>query len=147
MKRVIFALVAALVAGVVCAQEAPAYTPSENPFQGDYAITIGQPVVLRVDVLGVHLDDVTVAPMDEVRNGEKVRCEVTIAGANTAARKAELTAVLLLEDGNGSGLERVSLDAFKVKSGKEFRERQRVPIEAATLTGAKRVYVFVQVAY
>jgi hypothetical protein len=147
MKRVIFALVAALVAGVGCAQEPPAYTPGENPFQGDYAITIGQPVVLRVDILGVHLDDVTVAPMDEVRNGEKVRCEVTVAGANTAARKAELTAVLLLEDGSGNSLERVSLDAFKVKSGKEFRERQRVPIEAATLTGAKRVYVFVQVAF
>jgi len=147
MKRVIFALVAALVAGSVCAQEAPAYAPGENPFQGDYAITIGQPVVLRVDVLGVRLKDVTVTPIGEVRSGEKVKCDVTITGANTAAKKADLTTVLLLEDGDGKGLERVSLDPFKVKSGKEFRERQRLSIEAATLTGARRVYVFVQASF
>ncbi len=147
MQRVMLAFVAALVAGFVCAQETPAYAPSENPFQGDYAITIGQPVVLHVDVLGVHLDAVTVTPIGEIRNGEKIKCEVTFAGANTAAKKAELTAVLLLEDGGGRGLERVSLDPFKVKSGKELHESQRLSIEAATLTGAKRAYVFVQVAF
>ncbi len=147
MKRVIFALVAALVAGSMCAQETPAYAPGENPFQGDYAITIGQPVVLRVDVLGVRLDDVTVTPIGEVTSGEKVKCEVMIEGANTAGKKADLTAVLLLEDRDGKGLERVSLDSFKVKSGKDFRERQRLSIEAATLTGAKRVYVFVEVSF
>ena len=147
MKHVIFALVVALVAGVVCAQETPAYAPAENPFQGDYAITIGQPVALRVDVLGVHLDDVTVTPLGEVKSGEKVRCEVVFTGASTAGKKAELTAVLLLEDGGGNALERTSLDPFKVKSGKEFREGQKFSLEAATLTGAKRVYVFVQVSF
>ncbi len=147
MKRVIFALVAASVAGAACAQEAPAYAPGENPFQGDYAITIGQPVVVRVDVQGVHLDDVTVTPLGEVKSGEKVRCEVAFAGANTAGKKAELTAVLLLEDAEGKALERVALDPFKVKSGREFREGQKLPIEAGTLTDAKRVYVFVQVSF
>lgn len=147
MKRVLFALVGALVVALVCASETPAYAPGENPFQGDYAITLGQPVVLRVDVLGVRLDDATVAPIGEVRSGENGKCEVTIAGANTAGKKAELTAVLLLEDGDGKGLERVSLDPFKVKSGKKFRQTQEFPLEAATLTGAKRVYVFVQVSF
>ena len=147
MKRVFFALVVALAAGGAMAQDTPAYAPGENPFQGDYAITIGQPVVVRVDVQGVHLDGVTVTPLAEVKSGEKVKCEVAVDGANTAERKAELTTVLLLEDGNGKPLERVTLDAFKVKPGREFRERQRLQVDAATLTEAKRVYLFVQVSF
>jgi hypothetical protein len=147
MKRVILAFVVALVAGAVWAQETPTYAPGENPFQGDYAITIGQPVVLRVDVEGLRIDDVTVTPLGEVKSGEKVKSEVVVTGTNTAGKKADLTVVLLLEDGNGKGMERVSLDSFKVKSGKQFRERQKLPIEAATLTDAKRVYVFVEVSF
>lgn len=146
MKRVIFALVAALAPGVAGAQGAPAYAPAENPFQGDYEIALREPVVLRVDVLGVRLDDVTLTPLAEP-TGERINCEVAIAGDSAAKKKAELTVVLLFEDAAGKGLERAALDVFKVKSGKKFRETQEVPLAAATLAGMKRVYVFVQVAF
>ncbi len=147
MRRVVFALVSALIAGASVAQQAPAYASGENPFQGDFAFKLGEAVGVHVDIQGVRLDTVTVTALGEVRPGEKVKCEAVVAGNNTADKKASLTVVLLLEDANGKGLEKVALDTFKVKSGKEFQERQKVTVEGDTLAAARKVYLFVQIAF
>jgi hypothetical protein len=147
MRRVIFALVVGLVAGALVAQETPAYTPGENPFQGDFAFVLGQAVGLRVDLQGVHLDSVTMSAVGEVRPGQKVKCEAVVAGSNTTDKKATLTAVLLLEDADGKKLERVTLDPFRAKAGKDFQERQKVFVGGDALTGARKVYLFIQVAF
>jgi hypothetical protein len=147
MKRVMFALAATLVAGLAFSQAGPAYTAAENPFQGDYGFTLGQPTELRVDIQGIRLAGITLIAQGEVRAGETVKCEVAVAGASVAEKKATLTVVLLLEDADGRNLERVKLEPFKVKPGKPFDERQNVSAEGGTLAVAERVYVFVQVAF
>jgi hypothetical protein len=147
MKRVMFALAATLVAGLAFSQAGPAYAPAENPFQGDYGFTLGQPTELRVDIQGIRLDAIALFALGEVRAGETVKCEVEVAGASVAEKKATLTVVLLLEDADGRNLERVKLEPFKVKPGKPFDERQKVAAEGSTLAAATRVYVFVQVAF
>ncbi len=147
MRRVVFALVAAMVAGAVVAQENPAYSPGENPYQGDFPFTLGQPVGLHVDIQGVRLDSLTVTALGEVRPGEKVKCEAVLAGNNTSERKASLTTVLLLEDADGKALERVSLESFKAKSKREFQERQKVAVAGEALAAARKVYLFVQLAF
>jgi len=147
MKRVLFALAATLVTGLAFPQAGPAYAPAENPFQGDYGFTLGRPTELRVDIQGVRLDAITLVAEGEVRAGATVKCQVAVAGASVAAKKATLTVVLLLEDADGRNLERVKLEPFKVKPGKPFDERQKVTAGGSTLAAAKRVYVFVQVAF
>jgi hypothetical protein len=147
IKRVTLGLAAALVAGIAWAQASPAYAPAENPFQGEYAFTLGQPVELRVEVEGVRLDNVAVTALQEVRAGESVKCEVRVVGSSVAAKKATLTTVLLLEDRDGRGLERISLDLFRVKSGKPFDEKQKIRVGGDALTGASKVYVFVQLDF
>jgi hypothetical protein len=147
MKRVLFTLAATLVAGLVLSQAGPAYAPAENPFQGDYGFTLGQPIELRVDVQGVRLDGITFVAQGEVRAAESVKCEVEVAGASVAEKKATLTVVLLLEDADGRNLKRVTLEPFKVKPGKPFDEKQKVSVEGSTLTTASRAYVFVRVDF
>ena len=147
MKRVLFALGATLVAGFAFSQATPTYAPAENPFQGDYGFALGRPTELRVDVQGVRLDGITLVAQGEVRAGETVKCQVEVAGASVAEKKATLTVVLLLEDADGRNLERVMLAPFKVKPGKPFDEKQKVIAEGSTLTTAARVYVFVQVVF
>jgi hypothetical protein len=147
MRRVIFALVAALVAGALFAQETPAYTPGENPFQGDFTFVLGQAVGLHVDIQGVRLDSVTVSAVGEVRPGQKVKCEAVLAGNNTTDKKPTLTTVLLLEDADGQTLEKVTLDPFKAKAGREFQERQKVTVGGDALAAAHKVYLFIQVAF
>jgi hypothetical protein len=146
-KRVTLALAATLIVGLAAAQTGSEYAPAENPYQHDYAFTLGQPVELRVEVEGVRLDHLAVTARDEVRAGESVTCEVQVVGSNVAAKKAKLTTVLLLEDRDGRGLERIVLDPFKVKTDRPFDETQKANVGGDALLGATRVYVFVQVEF
>jgi hypothetical protein len=147
MDRVRFALLATVLAGLASAQQGPGYAPAENPFQDDYGFTLGQPTALHVDIQGIRLDSITLTAQQEVRPGETVKCQVQVAGASVAEKKATLTVVLLLEDTEGRNLERVKLEPFKVKPGKPFDERQKITAEGSALAAAARVYVFVQVAF
>jgi len=84
----------------------------------------------------------------EVRPGQKGEsARRFVAGSNTTDKKATLTAVLLLEDADGKKLERVTLDPFRAKAGKDFQERQKVFVGGDALTGARKVYLFIQVAF
>ena len=147
MHRVITRLALAIATVAVFGQEMPSYALGENPFQGDYALTIGEPVVLRAEVEGIWIDELTVTSLAAVKPGEKIKCEVSIAGMNKTDKKAHLTSVLLLEDGEGKALERVTLDPFKAKPGKQFREKKKLVIANDTLAFAHRVYVFIQVSF
>lgn len=139
------ALAALVIAGLAVAQEG--YAPAENPFQADYAFRLGEPITVRVEVLGVRLDTFSLTAQQEGRAGETVKCQAQLVGSSVAEKKATLTTVLLLEDANGRGLGRVTLGPFKAKPGKAFDEKQKVTAEGNALAGATRAYLFVQVAF
>jgi hypothetical protein len=147
MRLPIAALAAVLAVGFASGQEDSGYATAENPFQGDFPLVVGQPLVLRVDVLGVHLDGVTVSALGEARAGQRSRCEVTVAGTNTGDKKPLVTAVLLLEDADDKPLERLTLDPFKVKPGKPFQEKQRLAVAGDALLAARKAYLFIQLAF
>ena len=141
------ALAALVIAGLAVAQEGPGYAPGENPFQADYAFRLGEPITVRVEVLGVRLDTFTLTAQQDVREGETVKCQAQLVGSSVAQKKATLTVVLLLEDARGNNLGRVPLEPFKAKPGKAFDEKQKVTAEGKALAAATRVYLFVQVAF
>ena len=147
MRRLIFALLVALVAGFACAQEGPSYAPGENPFQGEYAFEPGKPIALHVVVEGVRLDEVKLTVLAEARPGEKARCDVVVTGSNTTEKMATLTTVLLLEDADSKGLGRITLDPFKAKSNKPFQETQKTTVAGDAVSAARKVYVFVQIDF
>ena len=139
------ALAALVIAGLAVAQQG--YAPAENPFQADYAFRLGEPITLRVELLGVRLDTFTLTAQPETPAGETVKCQANLVGSSVAEKKATLTTVLLLEDAAGRGLGRVALEPFKAKPGKPFDEKQKVTAGASALAGATRVYLFVQVGF
>jgi hypothetical protein len=143
--RGVLGAVLALVAVAATAQEATDYTTAENPFQGEYALTVGQPLTIRVDIQGVLIDSITVAPPASLPADGKVECTVTVAGANESARKVAITVVLLLEDANSQALERLSLAPFKVKSRRPFNVQQRLDVQVASLAATQRTYLFLKV--
>ncbi|HUK11989.1 MAG TPA: hypothetical protein VLW17_01705 [Thermoanaerobaculaceae bacterium] len=145
MGRVIAAAATILVASAALAQEPTGYAPGENPFQAEYAFGLGRPIQLRVEVLGVRFDAVTLSALDEVKPGAKVKCETLFTGTNAGDKKATLTMVLLLEDADGHNLERLTLDSFKVKAGKPYEERQKTQVSGDALAATAKVYVFVRV--
>ena len=147
MRRGLAAAVALLAAGMLVAQQAPDYTIGDNPFQAEYPFALGQPVQLRAEVQGIRFDALTVVALDEVKSGAKVRCEVQLTGTGAPEKKATVSVVVLLEDAKGTGLDRLTLDGFKVKAAKPFDEKQRVTVAGDALGTATKVYVFIQLAF
>lgn len=136
-----------LCVATVAAQEAPAYKISDNPFQEDLPFALGQPIVLNVDIQGVRFNAINIAPRGEVQPGTTMTCDVSVSGSNQRDGKVEVAAVLLLEDDQGKGIERVQLNSFKARSGRDFNVVSKVTIQGDTLRAATRVYVFVEVAF
>ena len=128
-------------------QEAPAFARSSSPFQDEYELTLGRPVQVRVDIVGVRVDTLTVTPAAEVEAGKEVRTEFALSGDNSASDRATVTAVLLLEDADGHGLERVTLDSFRVRGERSFDERQTLRVPGEALAGAAKIYVLLEVEF
>lgn len=146
MQRVM-GTVLALVAAAAWAQDAPSYAPGENPFQGEFGYVAGQAVSLHVEIEGVRLDTLLLAPRGEVQADAASTCDFAISGSNVGEKKATLTTVLLLEDSNGRNLERLTLEPFKAKSGKPFENKQSVNAQGTALAAAAKMYVFVKIDF
>ena len=144
MRGVLSALVA-LFAVAAFAQEATDYTTAENPFQAEYPFSLGQPTVLRVDIQRVLIDSLALASPATLPPDGTVRVSVRVAGSNERSSKVTVTAVILLEDASGQGLERLSLEPFKVKGERPIDETQTLDVPSAALAAAARVYVFVKI--
>jgi len=145
MRSGLVVLVAALLVGSGFAQQGAPATPVENPYQGDLPFVAGQPVSLGVVVEGVRLDALTVTPRQQPVAGSPVSCDVVFTGSGVGERKATASIVLLLEDAGGRGLERLVLDGFKIKPGRDFQEAQRRDVDGGALLAAARVYILAQV--
>lgn len=145
MRRMVSLIALTVFAVLASAQEA-AYTPSENPFQNEYDFSLGRVIELRADVQGVRLDAVSLVAVETVQTGRPIQCEVELLGNNLSSGKVEVSTVLLLEDASSKGLQggRILLDAFKVKSGKAFAQKQAVQVPGEVLTQASKIYVLIQ---
>ncbi len=148
MRRfMLVATMSALMTLPAWGQDAPAFTRTSSPFQNEYELTLGRPVQLRVDIVGVRVDTLTVTPAAEVEAGKEIRTEFTVAGDNSASDKATVSAVLLLEDADGHGLERVTLDPFRVRGERSFDERQTIRVAGEALAAAAKIYVLLEVEF
>lgn len=134
---------ALMLAVPVVAQDQSSYTAAENPYQAEYTFVAGQPIVLKVQIQTVAFDTLTVTP--EPASGKTTTCTVNLDGANQGDGKVTVTGVLLLEDANGHALERLTMAPFKVKSGRPFARSESLDLQAATLTAAVRIYLFLKV--
>ena len=145
MRRMVSVIAVTVFAVLASAQDA-AYTPSENPFQNEYDFSLGRVIELRADVQGVRLDAISLVAVETVQAGKPIQCEVELLGNNLSSGKVEVSAVLLLEDAASKGLQggRVLVDAFKVKSGKAFAQKQVVQVPGEVLTQSSKVYVLIQ---
>ncbi|HNX51100.1 MAG TPA: hypothetical protein PLS53_03060 [Thermoanaerobaculaceae bacterium] len=145
MRRVVSLIALTVFAALASAQEV-AYTPSENPFQNEYEFSPGRVIELRADVQGVRLDTLSLVALEPAQAGKPVRCEIELAGNNMSSGKVEVSAVLLLEDTNSKGLQggRITMEAFKVKAGRAFAQKQAVQVPDEVLSQASKVYILVQ---
>lgn len=144
MRRLMIALLALLSWTVVAAQETAQYKDVENPYQADFEFVPGRPVDLHVAITGVQFESLAVVPQTAAAEGNAVDCDFELDGTSVAEKKFKVTTVVLFEGSDGRGIQRTSLEPFKVKPGKPFFEKQTLSVPGDALTGAKKVYIFIQ---
>ena len=146
MRRLITAAAIVLLAGAAAAQDNAAYTRVGNPYQAEFPFEVGEAVQPRVELGGILMSEILVNPRNDVEAGRSVKCSVIVRGTGASEERATLTLVLLLEAEDSHGLEKVALDPFRIKPGKPFERDETVRIEGDALLGARKVYLFAEVA-
>lgn len=131
--------------GLGLGQEEPAYKPGENPFQEEFALSLGQPIKVYVEVERTRFAELTLTPQGNVEPGKPVKCQVVITGARVASGKVEILPVLLLEDANGKSLDRVTPPPFKVRGERPFQYKETATVSGDSLASAAKVWVYLEV--
>lgn len=150
MHRGGVALAVALLAVPLVAQDAAegpqrSYTQADSPYMVELGFSLREPVEVFVEMGGVRLDTVRVDPQGPVEEGAAVRCQVTAAGSHVGGGRPTVAIVMLLEDQDGKGLERLPMESFRPGRGRPFEEVQRVPVPASALLAARKIFLMVEV--
>lgn len=144
MRRMLAALAVVFIAVGVQGQTKESYTRSASPFQGEYALTLGSPIDLHVDVDGIRLVTLTLTASAAVEADKPIKCQAELVGENTTTERVTVLTAMLLEGPDGKGLERINLDPFRIRPGRRFDERQTIRVDGSNLQAAGKVYVFVE---
>ncbi|HHQ47675.1 MAG TPA: hypothetical protein ENK19_02165 [Acidobacteria bacterium] len=146
-RRIVVALVVLVLAGVVpgMAQEQQ-FTKVDNPYQGEVPFTLGKPSAPNVEIAGVRWLAVELVPAtNDLVSGRRIRTTVELTFENTMAGRAKVLVVLLFEDAEGNGLDRIELKQVSVPGGKKKVFRQKVKLQADLLKSTAKLYLFAEV--
>lgn len=143
------AVVAALAAGSaipLAGQEGP-YRLSPNPYQEEVPYRIGQELTPNVDVDGVRWLRAAVAPREDrdPEPGVDSTVLVDLRFENTGREGATVIVVLLLEDEQGSQLDRLACPEMRIGGDRAKDARHKMEVAGDALLATRQVYLFLRV--
>lgn len=123
-------------------------TRGENPFQEEYDYEVEQRLDLniQIDALIVRSLRINAGDPQEFVAGENVKTFIYLEIENPSESSASISTILLLEDAQGSQLERVELKTVKVSSGDAKESEMKVKLDGRTLRELAKVYIFAEVS-
>ncbi len=147
-RGVVLAMVLSLCASGTLLAQGSTFRAADNPYQEGFAYSVGQALAPNVEIDGVRWSLVRVAPRGDrpIEGSKSNQVEITLELENVSGSAASAQIVLLLEDAGGSPLERISLDAVRVPSGRVKSEAQRTRVEGDALLATARLYLFCEIA-
>lgn len=138
-------MVFCLVSGVP-AEEPTAPTQFKSPYQAEVDYTPGQLLELNLMIDGIHWTRFQLDAGDsaDFQAGHTSRVEAINSLENTGDHTQRFSLVVLLEDANGSMLERLTLKPVKLSKGKYNTDRQRFKIADDVLMELAKIYFFAE---
>jgi hypothetical protein len=147
----ILPLIAAVLTVAPMAPPAAAQNPDwrtvDNPYQEDIEYAIGTTHEPRVEVGGVRWRSfkIETPDRDPFAAGEPVSTEVTVEFENRSNKSARILVILLLEDEDGSPLDRIEMKPFKLAGGRLKETKTTAELPTAIVESARRVYLFFEI--
>jgi hypothetical protein len=123
------------------------YTAVDNPFQEEFEYRIGADLRPLVAVDGVRWIRFSIQPRSdrEFEPTKPVPVTVEIDVLNNGD-SADVLLIVLLEDENGTKLERLELDKIGAGRGRLREEVQKHKITESVLEATRKVYLFFEVS-
>jgi hypothetical protein len=133
-------------AGLLPAQE---YASAPNPYQGEFTYKVDTELKPLVEVEGVRWPLLRVAPKnaDEVRSGQSAAITIAYDLENVRDQAAKVVLVVLFEDAQGNGLDRVECDPVQVPGGSVKSARQKTKVQGDVLLATEKLYLFLEVQH
>ena len=120
----------------------------KNPFQREFDYRVGEDLRPGVQIEGLTWYLVNISPKDpdDLRPGRPVTTYIRLGFENTTDQTLNAVAVLLFEDEQGNGLDRVEIEEIRVPAGDSEVIRQKEKLQSDLLTATRKLYVFCEVA-
>ncbi|NOZ93141.1 MAG: hypothetical protein GXP47_00160 [Acidobacteria bacterium] len=146
-RRIIVLSLILVLAGTLqgLAQNAD-FATVDNPYQGEVPFTLGKPSSPMVEIAGIRWSTIRLIPSTTaLESGRRIRTVVEVTLENTMRSRAKVLIVLLFEDGDGNGLDRVELKPITVGGGKKKIFKQKIKVQSDVLGAAAKLYLFAEV--
>ena len=146
-RSVLVFVVLAMCATCVAHAQDPDVRIEDNPYQEEFDYTLGETLAPNVEIEGLRWTSVRIAPRGdrEIDPGDDgVDVEVVVAFDNRGSDDVRAQVVVLLEDGGGQPLERLSLESVRVRDGRTQEADERFEVPGASLLAVERVYLFLE---
>ncbi len=123
------------------------YAAVDNPFQGEFDYRIGTDLRPLVAVDGVRWIRFSIRPRSdrEYESAKPVPVTVEVDVLNNGD-SADVQVIVLLEDENGTKLERLELEKIGAGRGRLREEVQKPKIAGSVLEATRKVYLFFEVS-
>ena len=131
-------------AGLLPAQE---YTSAPNPYQGEFVYKVDAELKPLVEGEGVRWPLLRVAPKNpgEVRSGQSIAITIAYDLENVRDQGANVILVVLFEDAQGNGLDRVECDPAQVPASSVKSFRQKAKVQGDVLLATDKLYLFLEI--
>ncbi len=136
-------MVTVVTLALLWAQEAD-FRQVTNPFQDGYPYRLGDALAPNVDVEGMRWTLVRVAARTdrEIVEDRDVPITVDLEFENRREEATDVLVILLLEDADGNGLERIQCDTVRAGAGRFKSSRQKFKVPGEALLKTEGLYLF-----
>jgi hypothetical protein len=123
------------------------FEPADNPFQREFTYQVGADLRPGVQIEGLNWYLINISPRDpdDVRPGRSVSTIIQLGFDNTTDRTVSAVAVILFEDQQGNGLDRVEIEDIRVPPGDSKVIKQKEKLQSDLLIATRKLYVFCEV--
>jgi len=146
-RSVLVFAVLAMCAAVAAHAQDTAVRTVDNPYQQEFDYALGETLAPNVEIEGLRWTSMRVAPRDEGQidpGDDAVDIELTVVLDNRGTDNARLQMVVLLEDGAGQPLDRLTLESIRVRDGRTEEVVERFKAPGASLLAVEKVYLFLE---